>query len=111
MNLEIQIQSLIFSFVFGLYFSLLFNLFYKFLFKDKKIYTLLINLIFVLMNIILYFILLKVINNGILHMYFIGLLFLGFIIGNRQTRKLRKYKDKIVWRVIRNNYSFFVNAF
>lgn len=29
-------------------------------------------------------------------MYFIGLLFLGFIIGNRQTRKLRKYKDKIV---------------
>ena len=92
MDLELQIQSLIFSFVFGMFFALMYNVFYKYLFKGKIIIRVIINLIFVLFNTILYFLLLKIINNGIIHSYFIIALAIGFIISNIKTRKIRKYR-------------------
>ena len=92
MNLELQIQSLIFSFVFGLFFSLMFNLFYKYLFRGKVFFRIISNFIFVMANTLLYFLCLKLINNGIIHIYFIIMLFLGFILGNKKTKTIRKFK-------------------
>jgi len=92
MTLEIQIQSLIFSLVFGMFFALMYNLFYKHLFRGKIVVRVLINLIFILCNTILYFLMLKIINNGIMHSYFIMMVVLGFILGNIKTKKIRKYK-------------------
>lgn len=97
MNLEIQIQSLIFSFVFGLFFSLMFNIFYRFLFKGRLPIKIISNLVFVLANIFLYFLLLKIINEGIIHFYFIIMLILGFILGNKKTKKIRTYKLEAIY--------------
>lgn len=92
MDLEIQIQSLIFSLVFGMFFALMFNLFYKQLFGGKFIFKLITNIVFVITNVIIYFLLLKIINEGIIHSYFFIILAVGFMIGNHKTKKIRKYK-------------------
>lgn len=89
MTLEIQIQSLIFSFVYGLFFSFLLNLNYKYMFEAKLPIKVVTNIFFVLDHVFLYFILLRWINHGILHLYFFLCLFLGFILGQQKTRILR----------------------
>lgn len=89
MSLQVQIQSLIFSFIFGLFFSCLLNLNYHYLMHDKIGFRIVTNILFVLDMVLLYFILLKLINNGILHVYFFICLFLGFLLGISKTKKLR----------------------
>jgi len=95
MTLEIQIQSLIYSFVYGLFFSFFFNLHYRYLFLSKIAYRIVLNFFFVLVNVFLYFILLKLINEGIIHYYFILMLFLGYLLGNMKTKVLRFKRFKI----------------
>jgi len=95
MNLEIQIQSLIISFVFGMLFSIFFNLFYKFLFARRKNVKLIINVVFVTINTVLYFYLLYIVNDGIIHSYFIIMLILGFLVGNRKAKCIRRHKLEI----------------
>ena len=95
MNLEIQIQSMVFSFVFGMFFSLMFNLLYKQLFKGYKLIKLLNNFLFINTNVIIYFLLLRIINDGIINYYFIIMLFVGFIIGNKKTNIIRKYRLEV----------------
>ena len=90
MVLEVQIQSLIFSLCFGMFCAFIYNLCYRWLFKGKKIIRIFINLIFVNLLSILYFVLLKGINFGIIHWYFLLIFGVGFVIGNRKTRKIRK---------------------
>lgn len=90
MSLEIQIQTLAFSLIYGMFFSLIMNLNYKYIFNSKLYYKVIINLLFVIGMVLLYFILLRKINNGIFHSYFIIMIILGFFIGNYKTKVLRK---------------------
>lgn len=92
MKLEIQLQSLVMSFLFGMFFSLIFNVFYKVIFKIKKYLRLIIAILFLLINTTLYFWLLVLINDGVVHVYFLISILLGFLVGNRKTKKLR-YKS------------------
>lgn len=92
MNLEIQIQSLIFSLVFGMFFAFMFNIFYKQLFFGKTMFKIISNVFFVMVNVVLYFCFLRMINEGIIHPYFVIMLLIGFIIGNQKTRVIRKIK-------------------
>lgn len=89
MTLEVQIQSMIYSLVYGLFFSFLLNLNYRLLFTSKKIIQIIFNFFFIIDNVLLYFILLKYINHGIIHLYFIFLIIIGFLIGNQVTKKIR----------------------
>lgn len=89
MALEIQIQSMIYSFVYGLFFSFLLNLNYRLLFSSNKVIQIVFNLFFIIDNVFLYFILLRYINQGIVHVYFILLIGLGFLVGNQTTKKIR----------------------
>lgn len=86
--LDIQIKSIIFSFVYGAFFSVLLNLNYKFIYYSKGIIKLLINIFFIIDNVFLYFIILRYINNGIVHFYFILFIFLGFISVNKMANKI-----------------------
>ncbi len=90
MTLEVQIQSLIYSFVYGLFLALLMNLGYRYLFTGKKWRRYLFDFLFVLASAILYFALLRMINEGIIHPYFLLSLFLGAILGNRKTKIVRR---------------------
>lgn len=82
MILSIQLQVLIVSFIYGILFSYLLKLQYQFLFETKFLYKLVVTVLFVLDNCLLYFIILKTINHGMFHLYFLFSLILGFLLGN-----------------------------
>lgn len=87
MELAIQLQVLIVSFVYGILFSYLIKLQYKFLFDSKLFYKIVITSLFVFDNCLLYFLILRFINNGIFHIYFLFSLIIGYIFGNYLVNK------------------------
>lgn len=90
MNLKTQIDLIIFSFVFGMLFSLLLTINYKYLYTGKSIFRFIINLMIIIISILIYFIGIRKINDGILHIYSILLVITGFIIENLIRNKLIK---------------------
>lgn len=86
--LRIQIISVFISYLYGIFFSILLNLNSKYIYNTKKIKKYLFNFIFVFDNVLLYFIILRYINDGILHYYFILALFLGFLSVNKVTNRI-----------------------
>ena len=91
MSLKYQIIIIIFSFIFGIFFGFLVNLNYKIIFNKKNIIRLLGSFFLCLDMSLLYFLIILKINYGILHIYFLFVLFLGFYIGITGTRKIRKW--------------------
>ena len=94
MNLEIQIQSLIVSAVYGYFESLFYNLFYFILYNKNKIISLISCLIFNIFFSLMFYNILYIINNGVVHIYFISLFVLGFITGNHIFKRVRKEVKK-----------------
>lgn len=82
MELSVQLQVLTVSFVYGILFSYLIKIQYKFLFDSKRFYKILITLLFIFDNCLLYFLILRAINNGIFHIYFLFSLIIGYLFGN-----------------------------
>ena len=89
MELETQIKVCAFSISFGLYISLLFNLLHKYLKNKKTFLKFIIELFIVIINVTLYFLILCSINNGITNMYLLINFIVGFLLGNRKTKKIR----------------------
>ena len=87
--IDIQIKSIAFSFLYGMFFSFLLNLNYKFIYYSKGIAKVLINIFFVVDNVLLYFIILRYINNGIVHFYFLLSLVIGYFSVNKVSSRLR----------------------
>ena len=94
MNLEIQIQTIFVSVILGMFSSLVFNVFYRLLYSKYIITKILSNLIYSLTIFTLFFYVLFIVNNGVVHIYFILLFIIGFIIGNLNLKKIRKYIKK-----------------
>lgn len=88
MILKFQLITLLFSFLYGIFFYILLRLNYKFLYNNKL--SLIIDLLFILDNVLLYFIILKKINNGIFHPYLVIMLILGYLSSNYVDKKIRK---------------------
>ena len=91
MNLEVQIQSLIYSLIFGMIASLVFNIIYKYLFHVKKTIKFIFTELYIIISVILYFAILRKINYGIVNHYFLIMILIGFLIGNRKTRLIRTH--------------------
>ncbi len=90
-NLKLQIYSIIYTFIYGGFCALLVNLFYKILFYRKYYFKLISNFLFVIIMTILYFFILKIINYGYIHIYFLLVFSLGFFMFfSFFKRKLRK---------------------
>ena len=87
MILKLQIYTFIYSFIFGLLFYILVLVNKKFLFNNK--YSFIIDILFVIDNVLLYFIFLRYINNGIFHIYFFFTIILGYLLGNYIDKKRR----------------------
>ena len=79
MDIRTQIITIFVSFIFGIIFSLQLSLTYKYLYSNKKIFKVIFSFLIVLVNTLLYFILLKKFNDGILHVYGIIFIIIGFI--------------------------------
>ncbi len=94
MELIIQIRSLVFSFFYGVFFSFLLTNNYKFIHKGSLIYRITISILFVINNCLLYFIIIKKINNGIIHFYFVSMIVLGYFAVNPYIKKINFEKEK-----------------
>jgi hypothetical protein len=87
MDIYVQIKSLTFSFFYGIFFSFILNINYKYIYSGLLIYRTITNLLFVINNVLIYFIILKKINNGIIHPYFFIMTLIGFFVFNSKVRK------------------------
>lgn len=89
MELSIQLQALTVSFVYGILFSYLIKIQYRYLFESKLYYKILITNLFIFDNCLLYFLILRMINNAMFHIYFLLLIILGYLFGVKllKTRK------------------------
>lgn len=95
MELEIQINSFIYSFFFGLVFYYLLDLFNIYVVKVKLFLKIILSFIFIFSSSLGYFMGLLLINDGILHIYFFGCLIGGYMISGIILNKyftLRKRK-------------------
>lgn len=88
MTLKIQIISLIVSFLYGIFFSFLLNINHKLIYSSNKYIKIIGTLLFVIFNSLLYFLILLKVNNGIVHIYCIFSLILGFIFYNSLRDRL-----------------------
>lgn len=95
MNLNIQIYSLLFSFLYGIIFYILLEINYRFLFEGKIIYRIIISFLFVMALSLVYFLILLKINNGVLHLYFFLLMFTGYLLSFVIYKKLIVKRKKV----------------
>lgn len=99
MILILQIKSLFLSFIYGIFFSFTYKINFKYLNSNNMFFKILLTILFTLDHILLYFILLSLINNGILHIYFlfafiIGILFYMYIFDSSLLNKIDLKKMK-----------------
>lgn len=94
MPLDIQINSLIFSFAFGIFFSLFLTLNHKIIYNSKKIIKFVGTALVVFSSVLLYFVILLNINNATFHPYELIMIILGFYIENLIHQKLKRKKKR-----------------
>ena len=80
MNLSIQIESFSFSFLYGILYYLFLKRLLIFMNGVNNIQKILYSIVFTLLESILYFLILIKINNGIIHVYFILMIFCGYFL-------------------------------
>jgi len=94
-DLAMQIKAIIFSFLYGIFTSIMVNINYKCLFHKKVIFKIVFNFIFVIDLGMLYFFLLQFIDYGYLHIYFLIVFIVGFLLSFKFCKeKLRKNMSK-----------------
>lgn len=84
-NLKSQLISLLFSFLYGVLFSIFIRINYSILFNVNKIIKIIGTFFFMLDMSLFYFLILKLLNNGFIHIYFFimflsGWLFLSYVL-------------------------------
>ena len=87
MDLLVQFQVLIVSFVYGIMLSYIVKLQYKYMFIGKLWYKIIFNIVFMIDIVLLYFLMLRLIDDGIFHIYFLFLIVLGYVLGNSLINK------------------------
>ena len=90
MNYKLQIISFIFSFVFGMFFYGTSLLNYKLIKKCSKFMKYFVSVVYVIDISLLYVLFMYKINYGVIHIYFIIVLFLGFYLASIYSKHLRK---------------------
>lgn len=87
MDLKIQFISFGFSFIFGVFLFFIFEIFYIKRYRKKNRLFLLSNVAISILVSISYFVLLYLINNGSLHLYFLLLICFGFLLAYSLYKK------------------------
>lgn len=79
MILDTQIKLIIFSFLFGIIFSLFIGLNYTLIYNQNKIIKTLSSFLCIIIGVLSYFIAINKISSGILHIYSLLLVIIGFL--------------------------------
>ena len=85
-----QLLSFIFSFGYGIIVSYFYNLNYNFIYKSSILYKIVINFLFCINMGLIYFLLMRVINNGVIHIYFV----ISFLISFKLSKSKKDTIDK-----------------
>ncbi len=80
MSLDVQIKTIIISFVFGIYFNFFISLNYKIIYNKNKIFKIIGTFILVFLNTLIYFYLMMKVNNGYFHIYELLCIMIGFLV-------------------------------
>lgn len=100
MELKLQIISLVFSFIYGIIFSICTNLNYRFLFSKNKVFKVIFTIIYIVDFSLLYFLLIKKINQGVIHEYFLLAIGFGYLISFISfTEIINKFKAKLKMQI------------
>ena len=83
MSIKTQVLSLLFSLAYGGFFSFIYHINYKYIYGQKRIYAITITFLVVFNGALLYYLILRQINYGILHPYFLLMLMIGFYLGKK----------------------------
>lgn len=97
MNLDIQIKTLLFSFAYGIFFGLLVVIFNRLLYHKNAVIKIACTFVMTIGLAIIYFILLKKLNEAIIHPYFLLMFILGFSLES-YLRRIIKYIAKKIKR-------------
>lgn len=87
MDIDIQIKSILVSLVFGFLFSLLLKINYRYIYKGPAVLRILTNFLFVVDFVLIYFVIIRNINGGVVHPYFLTSIILGFILAETCFKK------------------------
>lgn len=90
MDNSIQILSFLVSFVFGFLFSLLSRYHYDMVYSLKKIMRYVLTFLFILDMSLLYILILYYVNEGVVHLYFVIVTFLGYGLEKYCNRHVKK---------------------
>ena len=90
MELLIQIKSILMSFGYGIVFFILVSVNYKFLYCKGLGLKIIINMLFILVNVIFYFMLLRLVNNGVVHIYFLLSILGGYLLAKLLGGKIKR---------------------
>ena len=88
--LSIQFSLIGYSFFFGILFFLFNYAFRRFLYCENVYFRVMNTLSFILALTLLYFLGLERISDGILHIYSLFLIGVGFVVGNLIARRIKK---------------------
>lgn len=94
MVLNIQIISLIVSFVYGIFFSFILELSCKFIYSNNLFIRIFYSFLFILFNSLLYFLILMKINYGYIHVSFFICMLFGYLLCKMIYKKIVKI-DKL----------------
>ena len=96
MSLSAQILSIVFSFIYGVFLAAFYNFNYNLLFNKNKFFKIIFNFLYALDLVLIYFLVIRKINGGIIHPYFYLLIISGFITCFTITKKLRRIWDRFI---------------
>ena len=88
MTLSIQIYSFIFSFIFGIFVFYILLINHKVFEKSREIIKYISHIMLFVNFSLLYFLILKKLNEGIVHPYFLFFVFVGFTLSWLLQKKL-----------------------
>lgn len=91
MDNRIQLLSFFFSFLYGILFSFLSRYHYKLVNQLKSWFRYLLTILFILDISLLYILLLYYINHGVVHLYFLIVTFLGYVLEHYIYLFVKKY--------------------
>lgn len=94
-ELSIQIKMIIFSIIFGIFIYFLTNVVKKIIYHKNKKLKIIFTFTFFILNAIIYFLILKKINNAIIDRNLLLMFFLGVYLGHlsrKVTKKILKHK-------------------
>lgn len=87
-ELAVQIKSLVCSFLFGIFFFLMVRGSFKLLFHKNIYLKLFFNILFIVFNTLIYFSVLLLINEGVVHIYFLLSILGGYLLTKKLYNKM-----------------------